>query len=456
MASSNQNPRKKNLWLIPLVLILLGGAAFLGLQAWQGQQQAAEEQYRRELRQFGVREMGQPVLSAPHFARHGEAAMDDVQAILTSSEANDLAKAQAMEVILLVRRQEAAPLLIRQVEQQPSPLREQAVSLLGRTESAEAAAFLLQLTQRAELTVPALAALAELPNHARQHQDRILALLESRDAAIAAQAALTLGSLGTPEAREALLSRLQGPLGLPAARGLARMQEERGIQYLLSVLQGDRPGDRGAAEAGLAEAGETAAPAVESLLNPDNPAATTSAFRVLRLIGDPQNHPKWTPFLQSADPEVRRGLLELLAVRLAAPAGREVFHFLAKGGSGVDEQERAIAERVVRQAAREDFGFYQEKLESGAPAEQLYAIRTIAYSQDRRAIDLLVGRLSDDTPAVRRESAMSLGRMHGVGGLGSERTRVHDAVAQLAENDPNQEVRQTARSLLVVLRQEKS
>jgi len=450
---ATEKSSKRNIWLIPTLLVLLAIGGLLGYRAWEERRADAEQEYQRELAVFGVVEMGAPVMNATHFARHGEVVVDDMEALLASPDANDLARTQAMEVLVLVQGSDAAPTLIEQVEQRGSPVRERAIALLGRTESERAAEYLASLTERPQLAEPALMALANMPREAEVHRDRIVRLLDSEQRGIARQAALTLGSIGGDAARQALLPRLEREdLAQPAARGLARMQDERGIQFLLAVIQGERPGDREAAEAGLSEAGEAAEPPVSALLAVDDRETVVSALRILRHIGQPENHPQWIPFIRSDDPEVRLAVLHLLDARTAPPAAREVFRLLATDRENLSDEEIPVAERVLRQASRQDFQFYAEQLQTGEPPAQILAIRTVAFSQDQRAVDLLMSGLSHESPIVRRESAASLGRMQGVGALGGHRERVYQRISEMAEDDPDQQVRQTARSLLIVLR----
>lgn len=450
MASSDS---KRNIWLIPTLVVLVAIGASLGYRAWQAHRQESTELYQRELNSFGVIDMGAPITSPSHFARHGSIVVEDMNALLESRDANALARRQAMEVLVLVQGGDAAPALIAQVEQQDSKVRERAIELLGRTESDQAADYLISLTERPQLAEPALAALSTMPEKARAHEAHIIGLLDNEDDGVARQAALTLGSIGSSEGRQTLLARLESAaLAQPAARGLARMQDERGITYLLEVLKGDREGGRDAAEAGLAEAGAAAEPHVSSLLSSEDDETVASALRVLKHIGKTENHPQWIPFIRSENEEVRLAVLELLDARPAAPAAREVFRFLAAERAQLSQNEINLAERVLRQASREDFDFYAEQLDGADPAAQTLAIRTIAFSQNPGAADLLVEGLSHESATVRRESALSLGRLHGVGGLGDRREDVFDRIKELSENDPDEKVRQTARSLLVVLR----
>lgn len=453
MEQTANKRRNRNVWLVPLTVLLLIAAAFLGFRTWQQQQQEAREQYQRELEQFGQTEMNVPVLSPSHFARRGEEVVGDVKAILEDPQSSELAKTQAMEVLLLVLEEEATPILIEQAETRSSPLRERAIGFLGRTESGEAADYLVSLTEGQETAETALAALGEMPAQARQHQESILSLLDHSDRRIASRAALTAGSLGTPEAEAALLEKLDSSaLAIPAARGLARMQNDAGIETLLAVVQGKTRGDRKEAEAGLIEAESAAAERVDSLLDQEERSTIISALRILRHIGEPEDQERWARFLESDDREIRQATLEALEANPTADGGRAAFELLVRENGQLDEDQAALAERVARLSAPDDFQFYEEKLESTEPVAQRFAVRIIGYTGNPQAIELLIETLSAESAAIRREAAMSLGRLHGTGQLGDAQGRVRKRVEELAENDPDPEVRQMASSLLVVLR----
>ncbi len=454
MASTQNSRSGKKLWLIPVILVLGGTAIFLGIRNFQSQQHESAEQYRHELAQFGRREMGVPVLSPVHFARHGEEAAADIVAILESNESNDLAKFQAMETLLIIRGKErVTPLLIEQVEkQQPAPVREHAISLLGETDTPEAADFLIGLVDQPTLAIPALVALANLPEHAQAHQDKLISLLDHENRELASAAAIALGSTGTPEAQAALLPKLDSPLAQPAARGLARMGNQQGIDYLLKIIRGEQNGNRARAEAGLSEAGTPAEPRVEALLTSQNPTTVASALRILQQVGKIENQKNWVKFLESQNPEIRMASLQLLNARTAPIGGQAAFRLLINNPGSLSKEETELAERIARQAAAQDFAFYESQLASDNPAAQIQAIRVIAFSQDPRAIDLLIEGLSHESPTVREESAKSLGRLHGIGGLKEDRERVYNLISTLAESDPAPQVQKTARSLLIVLR----
>lgn len=445
----------KNIWLIPVIIILGGAAIFLGLRTYNSQQNEAAEQYQRELGQFGSREMGVPILSPLHFSRHGEKAKDDILGVLNSSKSNDLAKDQAMETLLIILGGErSTPILIEQVEKQKSnPVRGRAVALLGEANTQKAAEFLITLADQPGIGPHAVAALSAMPDEARPHQSKLISLLQGKDHALASQAALTLGSIGGPEAQEALLQKMDSGLAQPAARGLARMQNEKGIDYLLQIVSGEQPGDRAAAEAGLTEAGSAAEPKVEALLDSDKPTTIASSLRILQGVGDDKNQKKWSEFLTYSDANVRRSALELLDKRTAPAGGQAAFRLLVDHRNKLTDEEAALAERIARQASATDFAFYETKFESKNSAEQIQAIRIIAFAGDSRAIELLITGLSHDSPVIREESAKSLGRLKGIGGLKEDRERVHTMVSKMAESDPSPQVKKTARSLLIVLRE---
>jgi len=270
---------------------------------------------------------------------------------------------------------------------------------------------------------------------------------------IAGTAACALGSIGSPEAQEHILQQLNTPIAQPAARGLARMQNKQGIDFLLEIVQSKKTGNRARAESGLAEAGSAAEPQVEALLKSSDPATIASALRILQHIGKIENQPNWIKFLESPNPEIRKASLQLLQARTAPVGGQAAFRLLIDKSSSLSKEETELAQRIARQAAADDFAFYESQLVSNNPDAQVQAIRVIAFSQNNRAIDLLIDGLSHDSPVIREESAKSLGRLHGIGGLKNERSRVYDLISSLAETDPSPQVKKTARSLLIVLRE---
>lgn len=453
MDQENQT-RSRRLWLIPLTCLLLVAAAWQGWRVWSVSKAETEIHYQRHLSQFGKTELGVPIITPTHFAQYGERSVPDMLALLEDGRSNVLAKNQAMEVLHLLQGERAVSILAGMAENQPDAVRKRAVELLGQSPGMAAVEPLARMVRdQTDLAVPAIRAMGNLGPRAAGRQEVLIEILRNGPPDMAVESALALGRIGTPEALAALLASLEeGRLVVPAARGLARMRRPEGLTILSGVLAGERAGDRRMAEEGLAEAGDAAWDKVESLIQSGPRDARLAGFRILARTGTPEQAARQVSFLADEDPEVLEALFLLLEARPSAEAGRALFAFLTDGEIDSTSGQTGLAERALRQSVPLDIDFHAGQLRQGNSKARVLAARMLAHGRDPKVAEVLLEALEEEDSSIRREAAMSLGRLHGFDQLGEARQRARMQLERMAENDPDEQVRSTARSIAVVLR----
>jgi len=216
-------------------------------------------------------------------------------------------------------------------------------------------------------------------------------------------------------------------------RGLAVELAARGatpacLQGTIEALDDPDASVRRAAARGLAELGHAASvPALSGVLSDPDRGVRLEAVRALAGIDDRTVIQSLATAAVDPEPEVRDAAVRALgAFRIGGTSADLVIDRVLELGPSIAPRGGWLLQRIV------GFESFLERLGSLEPGERLRAVVSLATIGGPRAVDALVGALSDPDRGVR------LGVLRALGELCDQRAR--EAVERTARFDPVAEV----------------
>lgn len=219
--------------LVGLLIILAVAAGGLFLQRWH-QQVARRTKMHNMLGMLGKRVgSGWAIPPAYYLPYRDEAAPFLMQALQDSSRTPD-ARVHAALTLGVFRCTEAIPLLGQAAQDPEASVASAAAEALGTLGTPQAVQELLSLLDKSPQKAAVITALGKV--QAPEARPKLLPLLDDSDSAIAGAAAVALGQIGGEGVAEALLKHLNQPsLRFPVTLGLIHLRHEKGIVSAVQI-----------------------------------------------------------------------------------------------------------------------------------------------------------------------------------------------------------------------------
>jgi HEAT repeat protein len=370
--------------------------------------------------------------------RHGEAAVDPLMTLLTSSTHHP-ARAWAANVLGEVRAQRAFPLLVRALNDQDDEVRGKAATALGRLGDRRAIHHLLEhlLTDTAPfvrvriagtlgqfggpevidrlvhaLRDPAwwvrMRSVEALEQIGPAAEGPLLVALDDSDATIRSRAAAALERLGVPDSLVRMIEG--GENSAEASDMLVRLSAGAARELLVELMRHSSPAVREAVMTAVRRGrrGDLTGELMHAAAHDAEPSLRSLALDTLRLIRSEQAVPVAMAALSDPDQQVRSA-----AIRLIGALGRrETADMLRERTRDPEPSVRAAAARALgalgAAMAQPDF---LTLLGDPEPAVREAAILGAVDARLRALVPRIIELLGDDDPDVRHAAAAAAGTL---------------------------------------------
>ena len=352
---------------------------------------------------------------------------------LLTDESADVREAAAKDVKKLGPL--ATDALAKIARDAQSPIRQTAITLLGKAGDKRAATTLADLLGDDSESLRRAAAEALTKVAHAGVAEKVLAALKGDDPFVQGRMARILGELGEKRAVEPLVKLLTGPkrdLQAPAAEALGKIGDKRAVLPLIAAAKSWKRRPKATAIEALGRLGDPqAAEVVLAALNSSYAMTQAAAAWALGSVGDKQAVEPLIPMLTSRHRDVRRAAAKSLGLLGDPRAAQPLADALRYGVPGASEALVKIGKPAIEPTAA-------LLTEPNFFAAQIRAAATLARLKDERGLKTLAEAVAS------MQGKLPIEAIEGLAALKNKRTT--DLLLRAASN---QKVRMSARTAAI-------